>query len=173
MSQNLYIGSINEAARALIKWELSSIPAGSTIVSAEMRLYSRANAAGDQITINAHRVLLPWIEGTLTSENRSLDNPDSACWVEYGEGTSWGADGASGPGDRTQNILASTTGSGTGWYTWNVSTAVQNWVDGNWANNGLILTSDNESQVNAKIFVPSEYIDQNLIPVLNIEYTLP
>jgi hypothetical protein len=138
-----------------------------------MRLYSHANAAGNQITINAHRVLQPWIEGTLVNKDRTLDNPDSACWVEYGAGATWGAEGANGAGDRDQNILASTTNSGTGWYAWNVTSAVQSWVNGDWANNGLILMSTDETQVNAKIFVPSEHQDQTLIPVLNIEYTLP
>jgi hypothetical protein len=170
---NMYIGSIYETARALIKWELSSIPAGSNIIKAEMKLYSRANAAGGQITINAYRVLQPWIEGSALSQNRTVDNPDSACWIEYGGGVPWGIAGASGSGDRAQDILASTTNSGTGWYTWNITSAVQRWVDGDWANNGLILKSDDETQENAKIFVPSEYQNKDLIPVLEIEYTLP
>ena len=172
-SPNMYIGSIGQIARALIKWELSSIPAGSNIISAEMRLYSRANAAGGQISIDAFRVLRPWIEGSTWSADRTQDDPDSSCWVEYGNGALWDLEGAAGSNDRDQAILASSTNSGTGWSTWNVTSGVQHWVDGDWPNDGLLLMSDDENQANAKIFVPSEYQDQDLVPVLNIEYTLP
>ena len=50
---------------------------------------------------------------------------------------------------------------------------MQQWVDGTWTNHGLILVSDNENQNNAKIFVPVDFQNQGLIPVLNVEYTLP
>ena len=170
---NLYIGSAGQLARALIKWNLSSIPAGSTITSATMSLYARSNVAGNALTIDAHRVLRSWVEGTQQSSNRTLDNPDSACWTEYGNGAAWAVAGASGPTDMAPEILASTAKSGTGWFTWDITSAVQHWVDGDWVNNGLALMSHDESQSSAKIFVPSEYQDQNLIPVLNIQYTLP
>jgi len=172
-SPNLYIGSLDNFARGLIKWDLSSIPAGSTILNAEMSFYSRIDVAGGEITINAYRALRPWVEGTARSLDRQTDDPDSACWVEYGNGVPWGAQGASGSEDRAQSVLASTTNSGTGWYTWNVTSAVQHWVDGDWDNNGLVLMSNDESARNAKVFVPSEYSDQSLVPVLHIEYALP
>jgi hypothetical protein len=136
-------------------------------------MYSRANASGGQITIDAYRVLQPWIEGTTWSADRTQDNPDSACWIEYGNGTQWSVEGASGANDRAQDIMASAINSGIGWSTWDLTSAVQNWVNGDWANNGLILVSNDETQDNAKIFVPSEYGDQSLIPVLTIEYTMP
>jgi hypothetical protein len=152
---NLYIGSSNnQITRGLIRWDLSTIPAGSTIVSAEMSLYARVNVAGGQITINAYRLLRPGIQ--------------TATW-----NTPWETPGASGPGDRATNVLASTTRSGTGWYTWNITSAVQQWVAGSWANDGLVLVSGNESQNNARIFVPVEYQNQTLIPKLTIQYSAP
>lgn len=168
-STNLYTGSAGVVARPLIKWDLSSIPQGSTIISAEMRLYSHENMAGDQITINAHRVLRPWIEGT----SWAVEEPGSASWVEYGQGTAWEIAGADGAGDKSPEILASTTNSGIGWSSWAITSAVQSWVNGDWENNGLILMSTDETQSNVKVFTSSEGKDQNLIPVLNIVYTLP
>jgi hypothetical protein len=157
-------------ARALIKWDLSSIPQGSTITSAEMSLYCHQNYAGGAITINAHRMLRDWIEGTLDSQDRLLENPAASCWIEYGNGEAWDQAGAAGPGDRAAAVLASTTNSGTGWYTLNITAAVQNWVDGSWANDGLILISPNENTDSLKYFAPSEYQDENLRVVLVITY---
>jgi hypothetical protein len=155
--------------RALIRWDFSSIPPGSTIVSAQMSLYSNYSYGGS-IVINAHRVLKPWVEGTLNGQQRQLDNPDSACWNEYGYGTPWDAAGANGAGDRETTVISSANGSGTGWYAWDIREAVQKWVDGEWDNDGLILKAQNESSTNLKYFVPSENQQAALRPQLVVEY---
>jgi hypothetical protein len=80
-----------------------------------MSLYSYQNYIGESITIDAHRVLQPWIEGTLDHEDRLLDNPDSSCWDEYGNGQPWEQPGADGPNDRSATVLSSVTNGGAGW----------------------------------------------------------
>lgn len=169
-SPNLYIGSSgNIKIRPLIKWDLSSIPPGSRIISAEMKLYSHENMFGNQITVNAHRMLRPWIEGT----SWAVEEPGTSNWVEYGLGTAWEIAGADGAGDKSPEILATATNSGIGWSSFAITSAVQSWVDGVWENNGLILMSTDEIQSNIKVFTSSEGKEQNLIPVLDIKYTLP
>ena len=49
-------GSSGAVTRALIRWDFSSIPPGSQIVSAQMSLYSYSSYGGS-IVIDAHRVL--------------------------------------------------------------------------------------------------------------------
>jgi len=138
-----------------------------------MSLYSRQDYTGGPITINAYRILQPWVEGTLQGQGRQLDDPFSSCWLEYGYGDPWGEPGANGTNDRDPSILSSTTNSGIGWYSWDLTAAFQRWVDGDWTNNGLVLVSDNENSSNLKIFAPSEYQNENFRPKLVIEYIQP
>jgi hypothetical protein len=167
------VGSYGLIARSLIKWDVSSIPPGSKILSAQMSLYSYQNYIGESITIDAHRVLKPWIEGTLDDQDRQYDTPESSCWIEYGNGELWSKPGADGPNDRATAIISSETNGGTGWYSWDITEAVQKWVDGDWANDGLILKSHNETSNNLKMFAPSEYHDERFRPVLVVEYIQP
>jgi hypothetical protein len=167
------VGSYGIIARSLIRWDISSIPPGSTILSAQMSLYSYQNYTGGIITIDAHRVLKPWIEGTLDARNRRIDAPDSSCWTEYGNGATWDVEGADGLNDRDAAIISSATNEDIGWYSWDITEAVQKWVDGEWANNGLLLKSDNENSDNLKMFAPSEYQDETFRPSLIIEYMQP
>ncbi|MCP4272227.1 MAG: DNRLRE domain-containing protein [Gammaproteobacteria bacterium] len=169
-SDNLYIGSAGISLRSLLKWDLSAIPPGSTIISAEMSLYSYQNHSGGGITINAHRMLQPWVEGSRVNQAGQQDNPPSATWGDYGNGGVWDEPGAGGTADRDSSILSSTTNSGTGWYSWSLTSAIQHWMDGDWDNDGLILVSDNEGANNLKIFRTSEYADVSLRPKLVIEY---
>ena len=159
-------------ARGLIWWDFSSILPGSTIVTAQMSLYSDSSYGGS-ITIDAHRLLKPWVEGTLDGQDRQLDNPDSACWPEYGYGEEWEAPGANGATDRDAAVINWANGNGTGWYSWDIRAAVQSWVDGEWVNDGLILKANNESIENMKYFVPSEGQSETLRPTLVIEYAVP
>ena len=135
----LEVGAYGISVRSLIKWDLSEIPNGSTIISAEISLYCYQDYTGGQITIDAYRMLTDWVEGTLIDQDRSLDDPDSACWTEYGYGQPWAQNGAGGETDRDPIIESSVTGSGTGWYTWDITNAAQDWVDGYLDNNGLIF----------------------------------
>ena len=169
----LEVGAYGISVRSLIKWDLSEIPNGSTIISAEISLYCYQDYTGGQITIDAYRMLTDWVEGTLIDQDRSLDDPDSACWTEYGYGQPWAQNGAGGETDRDPIIESSVTGSGTGWYTWDITNAAQDWVDGYLDNNGLILQSRNEAVDNLKVFAPSEYLNQNYIPTLVVEYIAP
>ncbi|HBA53579.1 MAG TPA: hypothetical protein DCZ04_03740 [Syntrophorhabdus aromaticivorans] len=159
--------------KALLRWDLSGIPPGSVIKRATMRLYSYLNYIGDNITINAHRMLRTWIEGTLDAQDRRLDNPPSSCWTEWGNRQLWQRAGASGAADRDSAVLCSASGGGTGWYSWDVTELVANWANGTWPNHGLILVPSDENIVNIKYFTPSESPDQDLVPQLVIEYVIP
>ncbi|MBK7562343.1 MAG: DNRLRE domain-containing protein [Chitinophagaceae bacterium] len=48
--------------RSLLRFDLSSIPVGSTIQSAELQFYVNTEGQG----FNMHRMLVPWDEATVT-----------------------------------------------------------------------------------------------------------
>ena len=55
--------------RALIHFDLSSIPSGATIVSAKLKLYTKAHS-GHNRTHNIHRTKASWTENTVTWNNQ-------------------------------------------------------------------------------------------------------
>ena len=81
----------NFTRRIFICFDLSSIPSGSTILSAKIRLYYYG---GDQTgrQVNVHRVLASWNESSITWNNQpsfdstpstSINMPSSYGWVEF------------------------------------------------------------------------------------------
>jgi hypothetical protein len=166
------VGPAGTLTRLLIRWDLSSIRADTTVVRAQMSLYSRHSQRGSW-TIDAHRVLQPWVEGNLDGLNRQLDNPVSSCWIEYGNGLRWNAPGADGAADREATVISSATHTGTGWVSWDVTEAVRNWLDGNWDNNGVILKSNNEALKNLRFFLSSECRNAAFRPTMVVEYVQP
>jgi hypothetical protein len=85
----------------------------------------------------------------------------------------WEQPGANGPNDIDANVLSSTSNSGVGWHSWELTDAVQKWVDGEWINEGLLLVSDNESGDDLTAYVSSEYQNESFRPELRIEYVEP
>lgn len=109
--------------RGLLRFNLSSIPAGSTITSANLRLYYGYwfDYSGYYRTVTAYRVTEPWLEELVTWNNR----PGSA--ESYGH----------------VNLIAGTQGD-FHYYDWDVTGLVQAWVNGSYPNHGILLRG-NES----------------------------
>lgn len=75
-------GSGSQVSRALIKWDLSSIPSGSTITGVTMRLRDiGTNLGTNNRTMRVYRCLRAWVE-------------TEATWNVYSSGNSWGTAGA-------------------------------------------------------------------------------
>ena len=96
-----------------IKFNLSSIPPNSVILSATLRLYQTNQI---DATVSVYRVLGDWSEMELTWSNK--------------------------PGHETPAIDQVSTSSA-GWYEWNVTSVVQAWVDGTYNNYGFMLLTNN------------------------------
>lgn len=114
------------SSAALMKFDLSSIPAGSVILSATLILNSiNATAASYPI----YRLLRNW-------------NASQATWNNYATGSAWTTAGAQGAGtDYDATTLGNVTG-GTGATSIALNAAgvgvVQSWVNGNLSNFGMI-----------------------------------
>jgi hypothetical protein len=109
--------------RPILKFDLSSIPAGSQVVTATMGLYLTQSSV-NPVTTSVHRVTAPWTQ-------------DSTTWNERQTGTAW----ASAGGDFDPTPVAPTSvGPTTGmFYDWDVTSLVAGWVNGVYPNDGLIL----------------------------------
>jgi len=140
-----------ENADALVRFDLSGIPAGATITQATLRLYAidhtgfrpvndvlkKAREAISVngiffmpwITLRAHQVLTPWDEG-------------AANWTQAMEGTAWGLPGAQKDGtDYHPEYVDELVGfyGGDQWAEFDVTELAQFWLDNPTANHGAVI----------------------------------
>lgn len=128
----------------LIEFDLSSIPLGSTVYSAELSLYETARST--TTSISAYRILRDWNEG---NKNGTAAESSEVDWVHYNHDSgTWTTPGARGSTtdraaaasatdatfDATVNHFHSWSGAG-------MVADVQAWVDGT-ENNGWVLYGD-------------------------------
>ena len=167
----LCVGEINAGAsvqRTLIKFDLSSIPANATIVSATLSLWTAADFSTNARDYKIYRVKRAWVEANAT-------------WNVYTTGNSWGTVGCSN---------TSTDYDTTVWATKNFGNAIANntqmdfvfdatglaeltkFIDGTNTNNGWIIRADTESE-DAYTLHSSSGATAGFRPKLVIEYTTP
>ncbi|QJE97206.1 PQQ-dependent sugar dehydrogenase [Luteolibacter luteus] len=154
---DLYAGQIaNSPAyrRALIHFNLSSIPAGADVTSAEVTLQVTkvGPSTGGDFTFGLHRLTADWGEGTSVSLGQGAPADEGeATWedAKFNQ-LSWDTPG----GDFVAGDSASRVVSNLGTYTWSaagLAADVQSWVDQPASNFGWILRGD-ETTASAKVF---------------------
>jgi hypothetical protein len=146
---SLWVGGRRQggAARALLRFDLSSIPAGSTINSVTLTLsVTRTPSGGVSSLFDVHRVLEAWGEGNNDSGGRGTPaDANEATWNNrLAPGTAWTTAG----GSFAPAVSASRSIGGDGAYTFS-STAtlvsdVQGWVNNASGNFGWELVSASE-----------------------------
>ncbi len=164
-------GVTNDTRRTLIRFTLTSIPAGATVTAATLSLwlgYLGSDFASVNTTLSAYRVLRNWVEAEST-------------WTIYSTGNNWGTAGCANTttdreaaaigthgmlltdGVDSQHDIALTPGAG----------GVQDWVSGALANYGLLLKSGTEAD-DMYVFRSSDYVaDATKRPMLVVDYTVP
>lgn len=137
-SASLYIGERNDSAvllRALVKFNLTSIPAGNTVDSATLRLYLVADWCSNARTLSAYRCLRAW-------------EVDTSCWANWKAANAWTAGGADDAADRETTVIGSVAlgdAEGVGWKDIPLTPAlVKEWLVGTLANNGMVLRVNTE-----------------------------
>lgn len=127
-SGKLQIGPQNSKA-ALLWFDLSGLPASMFIQKAEVRLYTRSKSGTGTLNVSAHRLLRPW-------------NLEEATWQQADRDTAWQAPGALGPTDYSATPEWTSTVIGpNGWYSWDITQLVRDWLSGAQENYGVILRS--------------------------------
>ena len=141
----------------VIKWDTSSIPAGSLVDSAQIAIDVFDASTGSYEIYEMKRY---WIESEAT-------------WNIFAAGNNWQTPGANGPLDRGSTVLGAVTASAVGPYTISLGpdalTLVQSWIDTPGSNNGLIIA--NTTTGNGLDFRSSEYGTATSRPKLTISYS--
>ncbi len=149
----------NYQYNSLIEFDLSPVPSNAHIVSATLNLYQfTASMAGGPVEI--HGITRAWNEG---SKNGQSGTPN---WTSIATNTQWNTAG----GDYAMRVSATTTipANIAGWYNWDITELVENWLTGRQANNGMALIPKNLGT--AARFYSSEAASAATRPKLTIIY---
>jgi hypothetical protein len=175
LGQRMFAGAsgIGDLRRAMVAFDLTAIPPGSTIRSATLTLYNTAPRT-PAVSVDLHRVLADWGEGTSDAtgtDGRGADaTPGDATWQHrFFPGTSWNDDGGdyAGVPSATQSIATM------GYFSWSgpgVVADVQAWVDGSAGACGWVLIGAESTLGSMKWFSTRENTVAEQRPVLTVEY---
>jgi len=152
-NDNLYEG--------LLRFDLGSIPPGSTIQQAKLRLYPYYRSQAAPMEVRVHRVLRVWIDRQAT-------------WNNAAAGFPWAVPGANDTlSDRAPDAAAVQTVSTLNtWYEFDITALVRVWVSDAALNNGVVLLGGGSSSVDYHL-ASSNHPTLSARPQLVIEYTAP
>ncbi len=128
------VGPVSAPNLALETPAKITLPAGAVLVSADLYVYA-FHTAGQ--TVNVHRITGPWVEMEVT-------------WNNFG-------------GSFAPEIEGSFTTGAPGWYSVEVTTLVQSWLDGEYENHGFFLE---QGETDYNRYFSSEYATIELRPKL-------
>ena len=161
--------------RALLKFDLAAIPAGSTITDVQLTLHlSRTINAAEYVDL--HRTLSDWGEGASVAFGEegggAPAQPGEATWLHTHYNTQfWTTPG----GDFAPIASASQLVVGEFHYTWTATPRllddVQDWLDNPAINHGWLIKTEEGFPTTAKRFDTKENPNPDYRPRLHIEYT--
>lgn len=175
---NVYAGRIGENGgatirRGLMRFNLSAIPAGSTITSVTLRLYMSQTQSGAQ-TVGLHRFSLAWTEGTAFAfggAGTAAGIGDSTWNYQSYPTVSWTTPG----GVFAATASATRSVSGVGSYTWSSTAAlvadVQAWLNNPSSNHGWVIKGNEATPTSVKRFESREAAANK--PILQVDYVPP
>ncbi len=161
--------------RALVQFDLATIPAGSVVTGASLQLYLVQGQG--EVVINLHRTLASWGEGTSSGGmgQGSSSTPGDATWIHrFFNTTNWATPG----GDFLPSPSGSTTVMNEGqFYTWSgagVLADVQHWVNNGQQNFGWMVRGDESANQTAERWSTSEAGGgAEFWPRLTVTYVIP
>ncbi len=180
VGMHFFVGKIASGGirRGLIRFDVSAIPAGSTINSVSMALSMDRSRGSTSYGINMHRVTQAWGEGTSNAGTASdgtgvAATPGDATWLHTFHNTGlWTTPG----GDFVSAVSARTMVAGPNFYAWSgvgLVSDVQAWVNGALPNYGWLMKTDETTNGTAKRFVSGDSTNTFQVPVLTVDYTVP
>jgi hypothetical protein len=140
--------------RSLLQFDVSSVPAGATVTSATLRLYTTGNFGNTDSNIAVYRVTAPWEEtATWNSTGGQPYNPAAEDEPQAVTTVLWTADV---------------------WVEWSLPPGlIHEWVDGVSDNYGLILNYEGSKKNQNVRSATREHATADWHPELVIEYTEP
>ena len=169
---NVYTWPANSAANSiLIKWDLSSIPAGSAIVAATLSLYLEGYEGSGGATLYNIPVSRVNNKNPIISQATGYTYDGLDSWSPS-TGVYNNIPLAQGDISQPEDIQAVDTT--LGYKSWNVTQIVQGWVNNGAANYGMLLNSDNSAPSDSnRYFSSSESANAGQRPKLVISYIPP
>nr|MCW1968755.1 DNRLRE domain-containing protein [Anaerolineae bacterium] len=159
--------SSNKGEKSLIRFDLASIPASSTVQSATLQLFlSHSDATAGTRASELHKLNVDWLEMQATHSLRKT-------------GVAWSGNGPQPNSDYVTSAAAvAHTGSKDVWVTWNVTSLVQDWVNNPASNNGVLMFDPapyaNSNQGGyMRAYRSSNYWLPAMRPKLNVVYATP
>ena len=122
--------------RALVRFDVSSIPSSATVQQATLALYWDQRSNGNSLTLAAHQVLVDWVDSQASRTYRQTNVP----WNTPGLGA--GTDYKATPDGARAFTGAETPGK---WIDLDVTDMVQSWVQNTANNQGLVLLQNQAS----------------------------
>ena len=163
--------------RLLIKFDLSSITAGSTINSATLYMTCTSESSSTNFDIGIHRSLVVWYEGnqsagTPTGEDASVWNyrnhTGSVAWTGGAGGVSGTEWAASATATTTITQAANTE------FSWDVTADLTYWITNGNTNLGWWAISVGEGSTNSmKTFAASDNATASYRPRISVDWTAP
>ncbi|MFC0211111.1 DNRLRE domain-containing protein [Paenibacillus chartarius] len=139
-------GTVPQRERAMLQFDLSSIRSDSSISSAEIQLYRHCCNFVSSEPISLYRITQPWDENVV-----------------------WANQPAHDPGSSAVTYVSDTR-----WYSWNVTSWVQQWVAGSYVNNGVKMIGEIINGSDGRFgFYSSEYYNASYRPKLIVTYNEP
>src|SRR6266851_7002350 len=182
--QRFYVGrtsvGANDIRRGAIKFDLSAVPAGSTITGVTLTLNLSKTRNGAQ-NIALHRALMNWGEGTSNAAlagrggegiGIQATTGDVSWFYTFFPTQKWTTPG----GDFVAIASASTSVNGVGSYPWTgagLTADVQQWLNSPVTNFGWIVTGNEASGDTSKEFDTKENTTATARPVLTVNFTPP
>lgn len=148
--------------RVLLQFDLSSIPAGQTIVSATLQLNADPSidpgGNPDGRPIDVYRLTSSWNQAEATWNDRAASTPWAAAGGVYvGSGGNPYASNSTVIPDNYASVVP---------LTWNVNSLVNEWYTGAQANNGMLLLTS----ATVGLHFPSSEVGGSLQPTLTVSY---
>lgn len=148
---NLWVGREPDDERGIMRsviwFDLSAVPSNAVLSEASLQLVvAEPGADAAPMAVSVHDVTRPW--------------PDCPTWNTLGDaaGRSWGSLSVE------SDIEV---------YTIDVTALVENWLNGDLPNYGLMLRGDEEAENRVRGFVPTTSSQEDLRPSLSIQYHWP
>ncbi|MCB2153424.1 DNRLRE domain-containing protein [bacterium] len=164
--QHIFVGnnSSSSARRGFLAYDLSSIPPGSTILSASLTMTVSMDPSWETTTTQKlHVATTDWGEGTVDAPdpegNGATAQNDDATWFEARKGgVDWITDGGDyiGTESASADVNNSAVGNTITWTSAQMVADIQDWIDGSTSNYGWILIGDEGSSQNAIRYYSSE-----------------
>lgn len=148
----LWVGKLSDSTvyRALVQFNVSTIPAGISVLSATLKLYvDYAPSPGVTGGYTPYIITSPWNQGGVTWNNMPSFNT---------------------------SVHGSTTNiNNTGWYQWNVTSIVSTWFTGTYPNYGIIIKGNELTSFENKRAYSGDAVGPVALqssPILVIEYDM-